>query len=232
MSSVASSTTSKRSANSTTPSCLFTSDNGGSGEGGLHGTFNENGFFNGVANVPLRGQQPIQESVGQHRSRRLARHRRLDPGGQYSVPILQTERPRGGNADALIVSWPKGIDKKHHGQIRNQYHHIIDIAPTILEACGVEAPKVIDGVEQMPFDGVPMNYTFADPEAKDKRTVQYYEMFGNRGIYADGWTAVTLHRGKRPVDPHCRRHDRRRCLGTLQPQRGLLPEQQPRRQAP
>ena len=105
---------------------------------------------------------------------------------------------RGGNADPLVISWPAGIPEQFHGQIRSQYSHIIDIAPTILEATGVEAPKVIDGHEQMPFDGIALNYTFENPDAPSKRTVQYYELFGNRAIYADGWTAVTLHRNKRP----------------------------------
>jgi len=97
-----------------------------------------------------------------------------------------------------VISWPQGIDKKHHGQVRTQYSHIIDIAPTILEAAGVEAPQVIDGVEQMPFDGIALNYSFENPGAEDRRTVQYYELFGNRGIYADGWTAVTQHKQRRP----------------------------------
>lgn len=176
---------------------LFTSDNGGSGEGGLHGTFNENGFFNGVPNIPYEVNSQYMNQWG---NRVGVWHVTAGwtQAGNTPFPYYKQSAHRGGNADALVISWPKGIDKKHHGQIRQQYHHIIDVAPTILEACGVEAPKVIDGVEQMPFDGVPMNYAFESPEAKDQRTVQYYEMFGNRGIYADGWTAVTLHRGKRP----------------------------------
>ncbi|MGI9244815.1 MAG: arylsulfatase [Verrucomicrobiales bacterium] len=176
---------------------LFTSDNGGSAEGGLHGTFNENGFFNGNPNIPY---EINSQYINQWGNREGVWHVTAGwtQAGNTPFQYYKQSAHRGGNADALIVSWPEGIDKKHNGQIRNQYHHIIDIAPTILEACGVEAPKVIDGVEQMPFDGIPMNYAFADPKAEDKRTVQYYELFGNRGIYADGWTAVTLHRAKRP----------------------------------
>jgi len=176
---------------------LFTSDNGGSAEGGLHGTFNENGFFNGRPNIPY---EVNSQYINQWGNRVGVWHVTAGwtQAGNTPFPFFKQSAHRGGNADALIISWPKGIDKKHNGRIRNQYHHIIDIAPTILEACGVEAPKVLDGVEQIPFDRVPMNYAFADPKAEDKRIVQYYEMFGNRGIYADGWTAVTLHRNKRP----------------------------------
>ena len=176
---------------------LFTSDNGGSGEGGLHGTFNENGFFNGVPNIPYEVNSQYQNQWG---SRVGVWHVTAGwtQAGNTPFQYYKQSAHRGGNADALVISWPKGIEKKFHGQVRPQYHHIIDIAPTILEACGVEAPDVLDGVKQMPFDGVPMNYSFNDPDAKDRRNVQYYELFGNRGVYADGWTAVTLHRGKRP----------------------------------
>jgi len=176
---------------------MFTSDNGGSGEGGLHGTFNENGFFNGVPNIPYEVNSPYINEWG---NRVGVWHVTAGwtQAGNTPFQYYKQSAHRGGNADPLVISWPKGIKKEHHGQIRNQYSHIIDIAPTILEACGVQAPKVIDGIEQMPFDGIPMNYSFADPDAKDRRTVQYYELFGNRGIYADGWTAVTLHRNKRP----------------------------------
>ncbi|MDM9632169.1 arylsulfatase [Robiginitalea aurantiaca] len=176
---------------------IFTSDNGGSGEGGLHGTFNENGFFNGVPNIPYEtNAQYINEwgnKVGVwHVTAGWTQ------AGNTPFQYYKQSAHRGGNADALVISWPEGIDPANNGQVRDQYHHIIDIAPTILEAAGVEAPEVIDGVKQMPFDGVPMNYSFNQPKAEDTRTVQYYELFGNRGIYADGWTAVTLHRGKRP----------------------------------
>jgi len=165
--------------------------------GGLHGTFNENGFFNGVPNIPYEiNSQYINEwgnKVGVwHVTAGWTQ------AGNTPFQYYKQSAHRGGNADALVISWPKGIEKQYLGQIRNQYHHIIDICPTILEACGVEAPEVIDGVEQIPFDGIPMNYSFEEPDARDRRTVQYYELFGNRGIYVDGWTAVTLHRQKRP----------------------------------
>ena len=176
---------------------IFTSDNGGSAEGALHGTFNENGFFNGVPNIPY---ETNSQYINEWGNRVGVWHVTAGwtQAGNTPFQYYKQSAHRGGNADALVISWPKGIDPSNNGQVRNQYHHIIDICPTILEACNVDAPEVIDGVKQMPFDGVPMNYSFNQPQAKDTRTVQYYELFGNRGIYADGWTAVTLHRGKRP----------------------------------
>jgi arylsulfatase len=176
---------------------IFTSDNGGSGEGGLHGTYNENGFFNGVPNIPYEENAQYMDEWGNkvgvwHVTAGWTQ------AGNTPFQYYKQSAHRGGNADALVISWPKGIDPANNGQIRNQYHHIIDIAPTILEAAGVEAPAVIDGHKQMPFDGVAMNYSFNVPKAADTRTTQYYELFGNRAIYHDGWTAVTLHRDKRP----------------------------------
>ncbi len=176
---------------------IFTSDNGGSGEGGLHGTFNENGFFNGVPNIPYEINSKYMNDWG---SRVGVWHVTAGwtQAGNTPFQFYKQSAHRGGNADPLIVSWPAGIDARFNGDIREQYSHVIDIAPTILAAAGVEAPPVIDGVEQMSFDGIPLNYTFDDPDAEDRRTVQYYELFGNRAIYADGWIAVTLHKGKRP----------------------------------
>jgi arylsulfatase len=176
---------------------IFTSDNGASGEGGLHGTFNENGFFNGVPNIPYEVNSPYINEWG---NRVGVWHVTAGwtQAGNTPFQYYKQSSHRGGNADPLVISWPKGIDKQYHGEIRTQYSHIIDIAPTILAAAGVKPPKVIDGVEQMSFDGKPLNDSFNDPEAKEHRTVQYYELFGNRAIYADGWTAVTLHKGRRP----------------------------------
>lgn len=176
---------------------IFTSDNGASGEGGLHGTFNENGFFNGVPNIPY---EVNSEYINEWGNRVGVWHVTAGwtQAGNTPFQYYKQSAHRGGNADPLVISWPKGIDKKFNGQIRSQYSHIVDIAPTILEASGVEAPKVIDGVEQMSFDGKALNYSFNEPMAKERRTVQYYELFGNRAIYADGWTAVTLHKGRRP----------------------------------
>ena len=102
----------------------------------------------------------------------------------------------GGMSDALIVTWPKGIQAK--GEIRTQYHHLIDVAPTILDATGVQAPDTVDGVKQMAFDGVSMKYSFNDAKAASTHQTQYYEIWGNRAIYDHGWKAVALHGGRMP----------------------------------
>ena len=97
----------------------------------------------------------------------------------------------GGTCDALVVSWPKGI--KARGEVRNQYHHSTDIVPTILDVCGLEMPKVYNGVEQYPLSGVSMRYSFDAPNAPTTKKRQYYAMLGTRGIWQDGWKAVAMH---------------------------------------
>jgi arylsulfatase len=92
----------------------------------------------------------------------------------------------------MVLSWSNGIDAR--GEIRPQFHHVIDIVPTLLEAAGLPEPYMVNGIAQKPIEGVSMSYTFGDAEAEDRHTTQYFEMFGNRGIYHDGWTAVTKHR--------------------------------------
>jgi arylsulfatase len=171
---------------------FVTSDNGASGEGGLAGTFNETYVLNGM-------QTPFDANM-----RHLAHWGQADTyphyhagwamAGNTPFKYFKQSEHRGGQADALVVHWPKGIKAK--GEIRSQYHHISDIAPTILEAAGVEVPEQYHGVIQQPMTGVAMNYSFDNPDAPDVKKHQYYEMFGNRAIWADGWKAVTLH-GKR-----------------------------------
>ena len=98
----------------------------------------------------------------------------------------------GGTRNGMVVHWPKGIKAK--GELRSQWHHVIDIAPTILEAAGLPEPKSVHGTPQTPIEGVSMVYTFADPKAPSRHTTQYFEIFGNRAIYNDGWLAGTVHR--------------------------------------
>ncbi|HSE94506.1 MAG TPA: sulfatase/phosphatase domain-containing protein, partial [Methylomirabilota bacterium] len=97
----------------------------------------------------------------------------------------------GGTRNPLIVHWPKGI--RARGELRSQFHHVIDIAPTVLQVAGLREPQVVNGVPQKPIEGVGMRYSFDDGKAKSRRTVQYFEMLGNRGIYQDGWLAVARH---------------------------------------
>ena len=98
----------------------------------------------------------------------------------------------GGTRNGTIVHWPKGIKAK--GEIRSQFHHVIDVAPTILEAAGLPEPVFVNGVQQRPIEGVSMLYSFNDAKAAERHETQYFEMVGNRGIYHKGWTAVTRHR--------------------------------------
>jgi arylsulfatase len=107
----------------------------------------------------------------------------------------------GGTKVGMAVYWPKGIKAK--GELRTQFHHVIDVVPTILEAARLPFPKVVNGVKQRPVDGVSMVYSFNDAKAKDRHTTQYFEMFGNRAIYHDGWFARTIH--KAPWEPKPRR---------------------------
>ena len=92
----------------------------------------------------------------------------------------------------MVIHWPKGITAK--GEVRSQWHHVIDIAPTILEAAGLPEPKSVNGTVQKPIEGVSLVYTFADAKAPDRHATQYFEIFGNRAIYDDGWLAGTVHR--------------------------------------
>ncbi len=98
----------------------------------------------------------------------------------------------GGTRNGMVISWPKRI--KAHGDLRSQFGHVIDIAPTVFEACNVPAPKMVNGIQQDPIEGKSLVYTFDNVSAKETHTVQYFEMFGNRAVYSDGWYARTIHR--------------------------------------
>ncbi len=98
----------------------------------------------------------------------------------------------GGTRNGMMIHWPEGINAK--GEIRSQFSHVIDITPTVYELTKVPAPKMVNGIEQDPIEGTSLVYTFSNAGAAEKHTVQYFEMFGNRGIYQDGWFARTIHR--------------------------------------
>jgi arylsulfatase len=97
----------------------------------------------------------------------------------------------GGTRNGTIVHWPKGCEAS--GEVRTQFHHVIDVAPTVLEAAGIPEPTSVNGIPQTPIEGTSMLYSFDDPDAAERRERQYFEMFCNRGIYDMGWAAVTRH---------------------------------------
>jgi arylsulfatase len=175
---------------------IVTADNGASGEGGLAGTFNETYVLNGLQ-TPFKVNLRYYDRWGDETTYPHY-HAGWAMAGNTPFRYFKQSEHRGGQHDALVVHWPKGIQAK--GEIRKQYHHIIDIAPTILEAVGVSMPETYHGIKQQPMDGVSMLYSFNDANAPDKKQRQYYEMFGNRAIWADGWKAVTLHAKRMPWD--------------------------------
>ena len=165
-------------------------DNGASAEGTVNGTPNEFTTFNGVT-VPVKDQFLWYEFWG---SDKTFPHFAAAWAWALDTPfkwVKQVASHRGGTAQGVCMSWPGHI--KDVGGIRHQFHHVIDIVPTILEATGISAPEMIDGIAQRPIEGVSMVYTWdkANANAPTRHTTQYFEMMGNRGVYHDGWMAVT-----------------------------------------
>jgi len=175
---------------------FVTADNGASGEGGLAGTFNETYVLNGLQ-TPLDANLRAQEDWGRENTYPHY-HAGWAMAGNTPFRYFKQSEHRGGQHDALVVHWPNGIQAK--GEVRNQYHHISDIAPTIMDAAGITVPDEYHGVEQQPMDGVSMMYAFDNADAPNAKERQYYEMFGNRAIWVDGWKAVTLHAKRMPWD--------------------------------
>ena len=175
---------------------FVTADNGASGEGGLTGTFNETYVLNGLQ-TPLEANLRAQEDWGRENTYPHY-HAGWAMAGNTPFRYFKQSEHRGGQQDHLVVHWPNGIDAK--GEVRSQYHHISDIAPTIMEAAGIEVPDEIYGVPQQPMDGVSLMYSFDDADAPNRKERQYYEMFGNRAIWSDSWKAVTLHANRMPWD--------------------------------
>ncbi len=175
---------------------FVTSDNGASGEGGLAGTFNETYVLNGLQ-TPMEANLRAQEDWGRENTYPHY-HAGWAMAGNTPFRYFKQSEHRGGQSDHLVVHWPNGIKAK--GEIRSQYHHISDIAPTIMEAAGIEVPEKYHGVPQQPMDGISLMYSFDDAAAPNRKERQYYEMFGNRAIWVDGWKAVTLHANRMPWD--------------------------------
>jgi arylsulfatase A-like enzyme len=165
-------------------------DNGASAEGMLNGTPNEFTTFNGIS-VPVKDQFLWYEFWG---SDRTFPHMAAGWAWAFDTPFQwckQVASHRGGTAQGMCISWPGHI--KDVGGIRNQFHHVIDIVPTILEVTGISAPDTINGIKQRPIEGVSMVYTWdkANANAPTRHATQYFEMLGNRAIYQDGWIAST-----------------------------------------
>jgi len=175
---------------------FVTADNGASGEGGLAGTFNETYVLNGLQ-TPLEANFRAQEDWGRENTYPHY-HAGWAMAGNTPFRYFKQSEHRGGQTDALVVHWPDGIEAK--GEVRSQYHHISDISPTIMAAVGISVPAEYNGVEQQPMDGVSMAYAFDNADVPTKKDRQYYEMFGNRAIWVDGWKAVTLHANRMPWD--------------------------------
>jgi len=173
-------------------------DNGASAEGGMNGMFNEMTYFNGV-------QEKVEDI--------LKHYDELGGPTTYShyaagwavagdTPFTWTKQVAGsygGTRNGMIVHWPKAVKSK--GELRTQWHHVIDIAPTVLEAAGLPEPKVVNGIPQTPIEGVSMRYSFNDANAKDRHQTQYFEIFGSRAIYHDGWLAGTVHKAPWETKP-------------------------------
>ena len=167
-------------------------DNGASAEGTINGAYNEMANFNGLA--ALETPEFLMERLDKLGGPDSYNHYAVGWAHAMNTPYQWTKQVAshwGGTRNGTIVSWPKGIQAK--GEIRSQFHHLIDVAPTILEAAGLPEPVSVNGIHQRPIEGVSMLYSFNDAKAAEQHETQYFEMFGNRGIYHKGWTAVTKH---------------------------------------
>ncbi len=166
-------------------------DNGASAEGTMNGLFNEMTYFNGIPETVADILKHYDDLGGPNSYPHYAAGWAV-AGDTPFTWTKQVAGSYGGTRNPLVVHWPKGIKAK--GEVRSQWHHVIDLAPTILEAAGLPEPKVVNSTPQTPLEGVSMVYTFADANAKDRHKMQYFEIFGNRGVYHDGWLAHTVHR--------------------------------------
>jgi arylsulfatase A-like enzyme len=163
-------------------------DNGASAEGGLQGTFSEIASLLGIQ-LGLESTIKRIDEIGGPTSEP---HVPVGWAWAMNSPFQWTKQVAshfGGTRNPMVVHWPKGIKSK--GELRNQFHHVIDVVPTILEACKIPEPKTVNGIPQKPIEGVSMLYSFDDAKAKGKRTTQYFELATNRAIFHDGWVACS-----------------------------------------
>jgi len=175
-------------------------DNGASAEGTPHGCFNELVVLNGAGG--LETTEFMVSKIDDFGTPAAYNHYAVGWAHAMDTPYQWTKQVAshwGGTRNGTIVHWPQGIRAK--GEVRSQFHHVIDVAPTILDAAGIPEPTAVHGVAQRPIEGVTMRYCFDDPPAAERRETQYFEMFCNRGIYHQGWTAVTRHSIPWVMDP-------------------------------
>jgi arylsulfatase A-like enzyme len=168
-------------------------DNGASAEGSLQGTFSE--YFTVSGFGELETPEFLKANLDKFGGPEAYNHYAVGWAHAMDTPYQWTKQIAshwGGTRNGTIVHWPHGIEAR--GEVRAHFHHVIDIAPTVLEAAGMPEPVVVNGVMQKPYEGVSMRYSFDDAYAAERHETQYFEMLGNRGIYHKGWTAVTKHR--------------------------------------
>jgi arylsulfatase len=166
-------------------------DNGTSAEGSMNGLFNEYTYFNGVPET-VADQLAHIDNWGDPST---YPHMAAGWAVAGDTPFMWTKQVAsnfGGTRNGVVVRWPKRIKAK--GEVRSQFTHVIDVAPTVLEAAGLPEPKSVNGTVQSPIEGKSMVYTFDDAKASERHTTQYFEMFGNRAVYSDGWFAATVHK--------------------------------------
>jgi arylsulfatase A-like enzyme len=171
---------------------LITGDNGASAEGTVNGSFNELLMLNGAA--ALETVEFMASRIDKFGTPEAYNHYAVGWAHAMDAPYQWTKQVAshwGGTRNGTVVHWPNGF--KARGEIRNQFHHVIDVAPTVLDVAGIPEPAFVNGVQQLPYEGVSMRYSFDEADAEDRHETQYFEMFVNRGIYHQGWTAVTRH---------------------------------------
>jgi arylsulfatase A-like enzyme len=166
-------------------------DNGASAEGQMNGMFSEMTYFSGVPETVPDMLKHYDDWGGPSTYPHFAAGWAVAMNAPFSY-TKQVASDFGGTRNGMIIQWPAGIKGK--GEMRSQFGHVIDIAPTIYEITKIPAPKMVNGIEQDPIEGTSLAYTLNDPAAAEKHTIQYFEMFGNRGVYQDGWFARTIHR--------------------------------------
>jgi arylsulfatase A-like enzyme len=171
---------------------VIVGDNGASAEGTPHGCFNELVVLNGA--FGLETTEFMVDRIADFGTPAAYNHYAVGWAHAMDTPYQWTKQVAshwGGTRNGTIVHWPAGI--RARGEIRHQFHHVIDVAPTVLEVAGLPQPTFVNGVQQRPIEGVSMAYSFDEPVADERRRTQYFEMFCNRGIYHEGWTACTRH---------------------------------------